>query len=206
MTGITRSMQATGVESAARVDRLRRDRPNGWWGVLLFVATEATLFGTLIGTYFYLRFQNDHWPPPGVAHPKVALPLALAAVLLATVVPLTLAVRAARDGRAAIAWLLIAAAVLIQGAYLGVQIHEFLGDLDKFSPKDSSYGSIYFTVLFTHHAHVLVGILLELWLLTRLASGFTNYRFTALRITVLYWYFVAALAVPVVITQVYPSL
>jgi cytochrome c oxidase subunit 3 len=206
MSDVTRSMHATGAGAAARVDHLRRDRPNGWLGALLFIATEATLFGTLIGTYFYLRFQNDHWPPPGAEHPKVALPLVLTAVLLATAVPLALAVRAARDARAGIAWLLVAAAVLIQGAYLGVQIHEFLADLDKFSPKDSAYGSIYFTLLFTHHAHVLVGILLELWLLVRLASGVTNYRFTALRITALYWYFVVALAVPVVLTQVYPSL
>ena len=32
-------------------------RPNGWWGMVVFVATEATLFGTLVGTYFYLRFR-----------------------------------------------------------------------------------------------------------------------------------------------------
>ena len=26
-------------------------KPNGWWGMVVFVATEATLFGTLIGSY-----------------------------------------------------------------------------------------------------------------------------------------------------------
>jgi hypothetical protein len=34
----------------------------------------------------------------------------------------------------------------------------------------------------------------------------TNYRLIALRCTALYWYFVAALGVAVVFTQIYPSL
>src|SRR5206468_1198099 len=140
-------------------DRKRRDMPNGWWGALLFVATEATLFGTLIGSYFYLRFQSAHWPPPGIEHPKVALPLGLTAMLVATSAPLLAAVAAARAGRARAAFWLVLLAVVVQGAYLGIQIHEFTSDLDKFSPKGSAYGSIYFTLLFAHHFHVAVGIL-----------------------------------------------
>jgi heme/copper-type cytochrome/quinol oxidase subunit 3 len=39
--------------------------PNGWWGMAIFVASEATLFGALLGTYYYLRFKAVHWPPIG---------------------------------------------------------------------------------------------------------------------------------------------
>jgi cytochrome c oxidase subunit 3 len=85
-------------------------------------------------------------------------------------------------------------------------MHEFFGDLDKFSPSDSSYGSIYFTMIGTHHAHVAVGILLNLWLLAKLLGGLTNYRLVALRVIALYWYFVIAAGVCVVLTQIYPSL
>jgi heme/copper-type cytochrome/quinol oxidase subunit 3 len=74
------------------------------------------------------------------------------------------------------------------------------------SPKDSSYASIYFTLLGAHHIHVAVGILLELWLVARLLGGMTNYRLIALRAIALYWYFVAALGVAVVFTQISPSL
>ena len=45
----------------------RRAQPNGWWGMALFLCAEATLFGTLIGTYFYLDFGSHRWPPRG--HP-----------------------------------------------------------------------------------------------------------------------------------------
>ena len=86
---------------AVRVERAREAKPNGWWGMALFVGTEATLFGTLIGSYFYLRFNYVRWPPPGVPEPKVALPLILTAVLVATSVPLRAAVNAGRNGRRA---------------------------------------------------------------------------------------------------------
>jgi cytochrome c oxidase subunit 3 len=203
---VTRSMGATTPYMAAAVDRNRRDMPSGWWGVLLFIATEATLFGLMIASYFYLRFQNAHWPPVGVDKPKVALPLALTAILVSTAVPLFLAVHSARRGRVRAAWLLVLLALVVQAAYLGVQVHEFTSDLDKMSPKDSAYASMYFTLLGAHHIHVAVGILIELWLVTRLLAGMTNYRLIALRCTALYWYFVAALGVAVVFTQIYPSL
>lgn len=206
MSEIPRSMEATGPYTAAAVDRSRRAMPSGWWGVLLFVATEATLFGLMIGSYFYLRFQSAHWPPAGVDKPKVALPLLLTAVLVSTAAPLFAAVGAARRGRTRAAWLLVLLALVVQAAYLGVQVHEFTGDLDKMSPKDTAYASIYFTLLGAHHVHVAIGILLELWLVTRLLSGLNNYRLIALRCVALYWYFVTALGVAVVFTQIYPSL
>jgi len=206
MSEIPRSMEATTPYVAAAVDRSRRDMPNGWWGALIFICSEATLFGLLIASYFYLRFYNAHWPPVGIDKPKVALPLVLTAILVSTVVPLFLAVRAGRRGQVRAAWLLVLLALAVQGSYLGVQIHEFASDLDKMSPKGSSYASIYFTLLGAHHLHVAVGILLELWLVARLLFGMTNYRMVALRAIALYWYFVATLGVAVVFTQIYPSL
>jgi cytochrome c oxidase subunit III len=191
---------------AARVDRRRLAQPNGWWGAALFIATEATLFGTLIATYYYLRFNATQWPPPGVEHPKVALPLILTAILVATTVPIFFAVRAARAGSARLAWLLFLVAVVVQAGYLGVQVHEFLSELDKFSPHDSAYASIYFTMIGAHHAHVVVGIAIELWVLWKLLGGLTNYRMIGVRVAALYWYFVNFAAVAVVLTQVYPSL
>jgi heme/copper-type cytochrome/quinol oxidase subunit 3 len=206
MSAAARSMQATTAAVAARADARRRGLPNGWWGALLFLATEVTLFGTLIGSYFYLSFQNAQWPPTGVPDPKLALPLVLTGVLLAGAVPVVAAVRAARRGRVRAAWWLLALAFAIQAAYLAVQIHEFLSDLDAFSPEASAYGAVYFTLLFTHHAHVAVGLLLEAWLLVRLRGGVTNYRFVGLRIAALYACVVAAVAIPVVLTQTYPAL
>jgi heme/copper-type cytochrome/quinol oxidase subunit 3 len=191
---------------ALRVERAREAKPNGWWGMALFVATEATLFGTLIGSYFYLRFNYIRWPPPGVPEPKVALPLILTAVLLATSLPIQAAVNAARNARRVRAWWLIALALLVQAGYFAMQVHLFADDLPKVDPQASSYGSIYVTLVGAGLAHVFVGLLLDLWLLARLATGLTNYRLVGLRVIAFYWYFVYVVSVAVVLTQISPAL
>lgn len=183
----------------------RRTLSNGVWGMLLLIATETTLFGTLIGTYFYLRFRSAQWPPAGIAAPSVALPLALTAALVLSVVPMLGAARAARRGRVVPTWLLVALATVVQGGYLAWQIVSYLSDLDKFSPAATAYGSIYFTLIGADHAHVAVGIVLDLWVLLRLLWGLTDYRVVTVRAVSLYWVFVAALTVIVTFTQVSPS-
>ncbi len=206
MTEITRSTEATGGAEAGRVARQRRALPNGWWAMALLVATEFTLFGSLIATYFYLRFQSGTWPPAGIDPPSVTRPLILTGVLVASCVPMLGAVRASRRGRSWVVWALVVLALVIQGAYLGFQIDQLVGDLGTFSPTQTAYGSIYFTLLGLHHAHVAVGLLLDAWLLAVLPFGLTNYRSIALRVVALYWYFIAFTAVLVVLTQLYPSL
>lgn len=201
-----RSGRAESAVAASAAERRRRAFSNGTWGVALLVATEGALFGSLLASYFYLRFQATVWPPPGIEDPKVALPLALTGALLLTCVPMALAARAARRGRVREAWIAVLVAVLVQAGYLAVQVVLFGDDLDKFSPKDSAYGSVYFTMLAVHHLHVLVGVLMGVWLLARLASGLTNHRLIAVRVVAIYWYFVSAVAVLVVLTQLSPSL
>jgi cytochrome c oxidase subunit 3 len=206
MSEATRSTQATSAVAASYAARRRIAFPLGWWGVMLLVATESAFFGTLIASYFYLRLKVSHWPPAGIEPPDMTGPLILTGVLVATGVPMFMAARRARAGRVRVTWLLLLAAVLVQAAYLGVQIHLFGSDLDKFEPGDSAYGSIYFTLLASHHVHVLVGILMIAWLLARLAFGLTNYRVVAVCVVAVYWYFVDVAAVAVVLTQVSPAL
>jgi heme/copper-type cytochrome/quinol oxidase subunit 3 len=178
----------------------RLARPNGWWGMLIFLATEGTLFGVIFGTYFYIRFQHNAWPPPGIPRPEVGTPLILTGVLVATSIPLQLAFRAALAGRVARAWWLIAIPVVVQLGYFAMQIRLFDDDLQKFSPHNG-YGSVYFLMLGAHHAHVVVGILLEVFLLYRLLKGLTNYRLIGLQSTVFFWHFVNLLALCVVAVE-----
>lgn len=202
-----RSASARTPESAAAVALARQAKPNGWWGMALFLCAEATLFGILIATYFYLDFNVRSWPPPGIEPPSVVVPFIATGVLITTTIPLWLAVRASRAAqRWQVVWL-IAAAAVVQCCYLATQIVLFRDDLLKFSPKDTAYGSIYFTLLAAHHAHVLIGILLELVVIWKLTTrGLTNYWLIAVRAVALYWYVVNALAIFVVFTQLSPSL
>jgi heme/copper-type cytochrome/quinol oxidase subunit 3 len=173
----------------------------------LFLCAEVTLFGTLVATYFYLDFDAPAWPPPGIKAPAVALPLLATAALVASSIPLLLAARAARAGEARRAGRLLAGALLVQCAYLAAQVLLYAHDLRQFSPRDTAYGSIYFTLLTVHHAHVLLGILLGGAVLWRVAAGGLNrYRVIGVRTVALYWHVVNVLAVIVVLTQLSPSL
>lgn len=191
--------------SAPAAPRGARALPNGIWGMLLLVATEATLLSCLVGTYFYLRFRSSQWPPAGIAPPSVALPLALTGLLLLTSVPMVLAALAAGRDRRGTAFALVAIAAVLQSGYLAWQIVAFLSDLDRFSPTATSYGSIYFTMLAADHAHVAIGILLDLWILGRLVAGLNRYRLVTLQAVAVYWIFVGALTVAVTFAQVSPS-
>ena len=201
MSAVPRSVQATSPPDVARVEALRVSRPNGWWGMAIFVATEATLFGTIFGSYFYLRFRTPQWPPAGVPEPTLTLPLVLAGVLVATSVPMQLAFRSACRGGLGNTRAALLVAAVVQAGYLAMQIHLFVEDLHKFSPQHTAYGSIYFTMLGAHHTHVLLGILLNAWLLLRLARGLTNYRLVAVQSITFYWHFVNVLALLVVGAQ-----
>ncbi len=203
----TRSTAAQSAPASSLVARKRIAQPNGWWGMALFLCSEATIFGTLIATYFYLDFDAPRWPPAGVEAPSVVLPLVATGALVATTIPMFLAARASRAGarRAAIA--MLAMALIVQCCYVAGQVLLFRHDLIHFSPKATAYGSIYFTLLAAHHAHVVLGILLTgavLWFVA--VRGLTNYWLIGVRGVALYWYVVNGLAVLVVLTQLSPSL
>ena len=203
---VTRSSEATSPFEVRDVERRRGSLPVGLWGMALLIATEATLFGTLLATYYYLRFQTTDWPPGSIEPPSVALPLALTGALVLTTVPMFLAAAAARAGRLGITRRMLVLAILVQAGYLAVQIILFKDDLGKFSPGDTAYGSIYFLLLGADHAHVLVGILLNCALVGWLLRGLTQYRVVGVRAVALYWYLVNVVTVLVVLTQLSPSL
>jgi cytochrome c oxidase subunit III len=190
----------------AAVARARRGPSAAWWGMAMFVATEATLFAVMIASYFYLRFKNLQWPPQGIPEPKLALPLGMLALLVATSVPVQLASRAGRAGRLPAVRTFLLLAFVGQAAYLGVSIHEYADDLQRFTPHTHAYGSIYFTLLGADHAHVGLGLLLSLWLLAKLARGMTLYRFNALQAISFYWHAVNVLTVVVTLTVLSPAL
>lgn len=204
---VTRSAAAWSAAATGRVARRRMAQPNGWWGMALFLCAEVTLFGTLIATYFYLDFDARTWPPAGIKPPSVALPLIATGVLVATTVPMWLAARWAVAGRRQRVILMLALALVVQLGYLAAQVLLFRHDLRQFSPQGSAYGSIYFTLLAVHHAHVVLGVLLNLVVLAFvIIRGLTNYWLIGVRGVALYWYVINALAVLVVLTQLAPSL
>lgn len=185
---VPHTTEARNGREAAFVAGRRRGPSVAIWGMAMVVASEATLFGTLIGSYYYLRFGSVHWPPAGTPEPRVAVPLIMAAILATTSLPMQLAANAARRGRLWRTRLLLVWALAIQCVYLVWAIHDYVRQLHVSQPQDNAYSSIYYTLLGADHVHVAIGILFVVWLLGKLVRGLTMYRLNAVQVVAFYWH------------------
>jgi heme/copper-type cytochrome/quinol oxidase subunit 3 len=179
---------------------VRLSRPAAFWGMIILIAAEATLFGVFVGTYYYLRFKTPAWPPDGIPDPAWIVPVILVACLVATSIPMRLASKAARAGRLSATRLFIAAALVVQAGYFAYEVHDFSDQLHRFDITRDAYSSIYYTLLGADHAHVLVGVLFNLWLLAKLTRGLTTYRVNATQAVAWYWHAVNVITVVVLTT------
>jgi heme/copper-type cytochrome/quinol oxidase subunit 3 len=188
------------MSDVVAVDARARERfPLGVWGIAMLIATEAALFAMMVGSYFYLRFKNAHWPPPGTPEPKLVVPLVLLGVLMLTAFPMWMAARSVTPRR----WLLLA--LFVQSGYFAMEVSDFQDDLRHFTPQQHAYGSIYYTLLGADHGHVAVGLLFDAWLLWKLLFGMTEFRRKAVRAIALYWYAVIVLTIVVTLTITSPA-
>jgi len=175
-------------------------RSSAWWGMVLLLATEASLFALLLATYFYLRFKSAHgWPPDEIADPKILKPLLATLILVVAVAPLAAASVAAARLKPSAVRLALLVGILLGVAFLVFQYVLVAESLDRFRPEDDAYGSIFYTLIGLHFVHVAVGVLLALWALAR-ASRFDRTAVVTVRVVALYWYFLAVVAVLVFLT------
>jgi len=180
---------------------IRAARPKGWWGMVVFIATEATLFGTIVGTYIYLRFHNAHWPPPNVPKPPVLTPTLLTAALVLTSIPMHIASRAAGHGRRETAWRATLLAFVVQLVYIVWQLHDYVHTIHVYDPQQSAWASVFVTMLGADHLHVLAGVLLSAWFVIRIFSRLTRYRIVGLQSTAFYWHAVNVITLVVLAVQ-----
>jgi heme/copper-type cytochrome/quinol oxidase subunit 3 len=117
-----------------------------------------------------------------------------------------LAASAARAGRLAATRLFLLSALVVHAGYFAYEVHDFRDQLDRFDVTQNAYGSIYYTLLGADHAHVLLGILFDLWLLGKLARGLTRYRVNAAQAIAWYWHAVNVITVVVILTLISPRL
>jgi heme/copper-type cytochrome/quinol oxidase subunit 3 len=193
------TMQAPAIP-IPRADAPPGSRPNGWWGMVLLIATEATLFALLLATYFYLRTRTSAgWPPDRLSDPKILKPLLATIILVLSSAPIAIAARAAGRLRPAAARIGVLFAVGLGVAFLIFQYLLVQESLDKFRPGKDAYGSIFYTLIGLHAAHVAAGVLLALWAFAR-SVRFDRTAILTVRVTTLYWHFVNVVAVVVFLT------
>lgn len=170
-------------------------RASIWWGAMGIMMIEGTMFAILAASYFYLRGNAAEWPPTGAFHPGVGLTTANLAILLASMIPMHYAAKAAHKEdlpgikKGLIAATVLAVAVLVLRAVI----------LSRLSYRWDShaYGSLIWTSAGFHTLHLITGICENILFIVLLIKGpVEDKHLVDVRVNVLYWYFVVLSWVP----------
>src|SRR5438309_9060011 len=165
-------------------------------GVILFIVSEAVMFGAFFAQYFYNRILSEEWPnraglPTGFEKvPAFPLPVILTVLLVSSGFTAHWALNAIRrDDRDAFqGWLIVT--ILLGAAFLGGQAYEYTNLIvnEHFTITSGIYGSVFFTLTGLHGLHVTVGVLVLIGVLIRGFMGhFSSRSHLGVEGTVLYW-------------------
>ncbi|HEY4332981.1 MAG TPA: cytochrome c oxidase subunit 3 [Ilumatobacteraceae bacterium] len=173
------------------VARRRRaaTRPPGYWGMVVLIATEASIFGALLSAYFFTRASSPTWPQGGIAPPELGRITFFTVVLLASSVPLFYAEAAIRRGRVGALRIGLAISFVLGVAFVVNQVIEF-HDLG-FSAKDNAYASLFVVITGLHGLHLIAGLLISVVVQLKAGLGwFDRGRHLTVTVFCLYWHFV----------------
>lgn len=175
-----------------------------WWGIVGLVAVEGMVFATLIASFFYLKTGEPFWPPDGTAAPGLLLPTLATALLLASLFPVYRSDQAIKrnDAGPLKTWPLASIALAL--AFLAIKAYEYahIG----FRWNTHAYGSVVWTMVGLHTAHV-VAVILKTLVVVYLARRdyFHHQRRIGVTVNGLYWYFVAVVWIPLYLTIYFGS-
>lgn len=166
-----------------------------FWGFLGMIVIETMVIGSFVSAYFYLRAQAPEWPPAGTTPPELLLPTLNTAILLASSLVLHWGEKgAARGARRQLAWGLLGSC-LLAAVFLTLKAVEYSDK--KYQWDTHAYGSIVWTIVGFHSAHV-IALLAKTAVVTVLAfrGYFDPERRLGVTVNGLYWHFVVLIWLP----------
>lgn len=170
----------------------------GVYAVTAAILTEAALFVCLFASYYFLGNNKNRWAID--TPPKLTLALIMLAVLVVSSLVVMWGERMVKQGRYGLARLAVFVTILIGAGFLALQAAEYHDHWKTLTPFTDSYGSIFYTIVSFHAAHVVMGLLMLGYL-----GILPNYGPTKLpphrpyRVVALYWHFVDVVWIFVVV-------
>jgi cytochrome c oxidase subunit III len=166
-----------------------------WWATMGMIAIEGTVFALMIAAYIYLKWRVPDWPP-GVAPPELVWGTVTTIVILVSAIPNELARRAAMRLDLTGVRLWVTVSVLFAVAFCVTRALEFTA-LNVWWDTNA-YGSVVWTLLGLHTAHVVTdavdtGVLDAILFIGPLDAN----RFVDIAENSLYYYFVIASWLPI---------
>ncbi len=170
-----------------------------WWGMIGLIVIEAVFFISLIVSYFYLRFYAPEWPLGGISKPDLLLPSIGALILLTSSVPMYWADASIKKGNVRNLKIGLALSFVLGVAFLALKFVEYSGY--DYNWATNAYGSITWTIVGFHSAHVITVLLKVAVVFTAASQGyFSAERNLGVRINGLYWHFVVVVWIPLFFT------
>ncbi|MFL5464192.1 MAG: heme-copper oxidase subunit III [Gemmatimonadaceae bacterium] len=178
------------VDVALLDDHAFRHHAPIWWGNLLMVLIEGAVFALLAASYFYIRRNFDTWPPPRTLLPGLGVSSVNLLLLIVSVVPYWYAARLAFEHERPVrvgVWLMIGVAFGI--AAIVLRFFEFGALHTRWD--SNAYGSITWTLLGVHLAHLIAGTLEGFVVgLVMFLGPVEKKHYTDTTVMAVYWYFV----------------
>lgn len=165
------------------------DDNRGTWAIWLTIATEGMLFVCLFASYFFLENNKNRWAID--EPPKMHLAVIMLAVLLTSSFILHWGEKQLKLQRHTAARGALVVTILLGLGFLALSAAEYLEAWKELTPYSDSFGSIHYTIVSFHAAHVIVGLLILIYTLVlpryspALRSPYRPYHVASL-----YWHFV----------------
>ena len=158
-------------------------------GVLLFIISEAMLFGSFFTAYFFIRVvQNEPWPPDPFDFP-VAVATMNTAILVSSSFTVHYALHSIKRGNRRGLQVGLATTFLLGAMFLFTQVNEYFKA--GFSISDGAFASVFYGLTGLHGAHVFVGLtLLAIMNVRTLRGHFTPDAHMGVECAGIYWHFV----------------
>jgi cytochrome c oxidase subunit 3 len=171
-------------------------------GILLFIISEAMLFGSFFTAYFFIRVVLDAapWPPEPFEFP-VAVAGMNTVILVASSFSMHYALHSLQRGNRIGLQVGLLVTFLMGATFLGTQINEYFKA--GFAISDGAFASVFYGLTGLHGAHVFVGLtLLAISNMRTLRGHFTPEAHMGVECTGIYWHFVDVMWI-IVYTTVY---
>jgi len=178
----------------------------GWWGMVIYLLVDASLYGSLVFAYFYLWLAAPAWPPPGHALTTWAWPAFGIVLLLGGSAAIGRAVRRnARalpgGGRSA-----LAVAALLMSGFLATQVLNLVEYGQP--PQSHAYASLLYVLIGYQGLHALIALVMAAFVWLRSRRGMVDaVRQRDYRVVALFWHYTTAVwLIGILLVHLFPRL
>jgi cytochrome c oxidase subunit I+III len=163
----------------------RGTRSHSWWGTLVLVVVDLTIFAALLFAHLHVSMQAEVCPPPGAALPPVSWSLAAGGGWLASAAAMLGLLRAAEQPRWRVAAATMVALLLVGAASSAAVAGHVNADL---SPRGNAWSATVAVLLAWQVLHAVVLVAMGGYLIARTCAGLLTPHCHATRDNVvLFW-------------------